>query len=438
MMHSRHLRNKFDFLRKIRHSGENKPEVAAAPLASHDPGDYVKKRLIRWSVATAAMTAVVSTIGLLMWHKSVTVIIDGEPQRVSGFLSTVSDALSASGISVGPRDSVTPNPDDVVAEGTRIDVRFGRPLEVKVEGRSTLFWTTETTIPAALRHINVPIAEGAQLYENVARPLSREGMTINITTPKKVTAVIAGISSTVHTSAPTVGHLLDEEKIQLGPYDHLKPSRDTVLTTGMTVTLDRIAVQERSRTEPVPFRTVTEEDPSLDAETTRVATEGQPGIRTIIEQVTVVNGRVESTSISSSSVTKAPVHAVIKIGTKTPSEPSSQTPSPSTTKRAERNSTPSPEESGSAQPSESRVGLDLSHESMWDRIAKCESGGHWNMNSGNGYYGGLQFHPKAWLGHGGTDFAIRPDYATREQQITVANRIFARHGLQPWNCRHVA
>nr|WP_268234569.1 transglycosylase family protein [Knoellia flava] len=75
---------------------------------------------------------------------------------------------------------------------------------------------------------------------------------------------------------------------------------------------------------------------------------------------------------------------------------------------------------------------------MWDRIAQCESGGNWSINTGNGYYGGLQFDIRTWLGAGGGDFASRADLASRAEQITVANRVYADRGLQPWGCAHAA
>ena len=75
---------------------------------------------------------------------------------------------------------------------------------------------------------------------------------------------------------------------------------------------------------------------------------------------------------------------------------------------------------------------------MWDRIAQCESGGNWSINTGNGYYGGLQFDRGSWLANGGADFASRADLASRAQQITVANRYYAKAGLGPWGCAHAA
>ena len=75
---------------------------------------------------------------------------------------------------------------------------------------------------------------------------------------------------------------------------------------------------------------------------------------------------------------------------------------------------------------------------MWDRIAQCESTGRWNINTGNGYYGGLQFSLATWRSVNGPDFAAYPHQASRAEQITVANRLYALRGLQPWGCRHAA
>lgn len=60
---------------------------------------------------------------------------------------------------------------------------------------------------------------------------------------------------------------------------------------------------------------------------------------------------------------------------------------------------------------------------MWDRIAACESGGNWAINTGNGYYGGLQFAQPTWVGAGGTKYAPRADLATRSEQIAVASKL---------------
>ena len=68
----------------------------------------------------------------------------------------------------------------------------------------------------------------------------------------------------------------------------------------------------------------------------------------------------------------------------------------------------------------------------WDRVASCESGGNWAINTGNGYQGGLQFSPGTWSGHGGGEFAPAAHLATKEEQIAVAERVLATQGKGAW------
>jgi hypothetical protein len=70
--------------------------------------------------------------------------------------------------------------------------------------------------------------------------------------------------------------------------------------------------------------------------------------------------------------------------------------------------------------------------SVWDDLAMCEASGNWAANTGNGYYGGLQFSLGTWTGYGGAEFAAYPHMATREEQIIVAERLRAARGYQPW------
>lgn len=71
-------------------------------------------------------------------------------------------------------------------------------------------------------------------------------------------------------------------------------------------------------------------------------------------------------------------------------------------------------------------------DSAWDRLAECESGGNWNINTGNGYYGGVQFSPSTWRAFGGGEFAPNAHHASREQQIVVAERTLAGQGWNAW------
>ncbi|MFC7161802.1 transglycosylase family protein [Aquipuribacter hungaricus] len=69
---------------------------------------------------------------------------------------------------------------------------------------------------------------------------------------------------------------------------------------------------------------------------------------------------------------------------------------------------------------------------VWDRLAQCEASGNWAINTGNGYYGGLQFYQPTWASFGGLEYAPRADLASREQQIAVAEKVLARQGWGAW------
>ncbi|MGA5546241.1 transglycosylase family protein [Mycobacterium sp. NPDC051198] len=68
----------------------------------------------------------------------------------------------------------------------------------------------------------------------------------------------------------------------------------------------------------------------------------------------------------------------------------------------------------------------------WDTVARCESGGNWAINTGNGYHGGLQFSPSTWSSNGGGEYAPNAYMATKEQQIAVAERVLAGQGKGAW------
>ena len=71
----------------------------------------------------------------------------------------------------------------------------------------------------------------------------------------------------------------------------------------------------------------------------------------------------------------------------------------------------------------------MANGSVWDRLAACEAGGNWAINTGNGYYGGLQFSLATWRGLGGSGL---PSDASREQQIALGQRLQAAQGWGAW------
>jgi LysM repeat protein len=70
--------------------------------------------------------------------------------------------------------------------------------------------------------------------------------------------------------------------------------------------------------------------------------------------------------------------------------------------------------------------------SVWDRVASCESGGNWHINTGNGYFGGLQFSAGTWRAYGGAAYASRADLASKTAQISIAERVLNSQGPGAW------
>ena len=91
-----------------------------------------------------------------------------------------------------------------------------------------------------------------------------------------------------------------------------------------------------------------------------------------------------------------------------------------------------PQESPSAAAPVSTAAPASSGGANWSAIAACESGGNWSANTGNGFYGGLQFTEQTWLGYGGGQYASSANQATEAQQIAVAERVLAGQGIGAW------
>ncbi|PKW27473.1 uncharacterized protein YabE (DUF348 family) [Phycicoccus duodecadis] len=356
----------------------------------------------------------VGSVGVAHFDKAVALSVDGTASSVHVLGSTVRDALDKQGISVGEHDVVVPGLDSPISDGDRISVRYGRKLVVTVDGVTREYWTTATTVDAALKDIGVR-ADGAVLTASRSLPLGRAGLSMSVSTPKDVTVAIGGKRRAVSTAAPKVSGVLGELNVSRNATDVVAPGLDTPVTDGMTIVFKRVTTKRVTTTEAIAFPVVKQQDASLAVGRSTIVTPGRQGRREVVRSQRFVDGRLAGTSVLSQKVLTRPVSQVVKVGTKV----AAAAPAPS---------------AGNT----SGAGLNLANEAMWDRIAQCESSGNWSINTGNGYYGGLQFNIPSWLANGGDDFASRPDLASRAEQITVANRYYAKAGLSPWGCASAA
>ncbi|MDO5533834.1 MAG: transglycosylase family protein [Propionibacteriaceae bacterium] len=255
-------------------------------------------------------------------------------------------------------------------------------------------------------------------------------------------------------SHPTVGAALGAAGVSVGQHDRVSPAFGTFLADGEIVTVTRAEVTHETTIVPLAFTTTEVKDSSLAKGERKVKTEGAEGTREDVTETITLDGVVQSSNVISQTVTKEPVNRVIRVGTKVAPKITSRSsertapakdkakksPKKESAKKSEKSDKVEKSEQSEQKDSSKKSSheINLARADMWDRIAKCESGGRWNINTGNGYYGGLQFNLGTWRSVNGTDFAAYPHQASRAEQITVANRLYAKRGLQPWGCRHAA
>ncbi len=454
-----------------------------------------KPILIAAAVVVALVAAIAGTMTAMA--KTVTVTVDGVSQTVTTLSGTVDGALSSAGITIGAHDSLAPAGRSTISDGSQIAVNRGRSFTAVIDGTERTVWTTATTVAAALAdlgeqasdfELSLPASAAVPLdglsvsaatlhtvtlslqpapaatqaavrsatsaaaakvnrtfaatgsvpaqvepveYTTSARTvgefLKAQGLTVAanqevtpaldtaladgtaisiVTLPTVTLTVGAGDVATVHSDATTVAGLLADKGIALGSYDEVSPAVDTPIVDGLKVAVTKVSYKTTTKTETVAQPADKQVgDSSMAAGTKKVVTKGHPGEVTVYYHTKIANGVAgEPVEVSRKTVTPA-VATVVHVGTKT------QAPSGSTAPAA--------------------IGANGVN---WDAVAQCESGQRWNINTGNGYYGGLQFDIRTWLGNGGGKYAPRADLATKEQQIEIANYVYAHRGLQPWGC----
>ena len=371
-------------------------------------------------ILAAAGTAIVLTggaVGATQLDKSVNLSVDGTASTAHVFGSTVADVLDDQGITVKPGDVVVPAADAPISDGQTVTVKYARMLTLTVDGKTRQLRTTETTVDGALLALGLR-GEGARLSVSRSQTIGRQGLAVSVVTPQAVTVTVDGKTTTKTIAAATVGEALTQLGVRVGKADKVNPPVTTPLTSGLKVAVQRVQTKDAKVTRPIAFGTTKKTSGNLYTDQTKVARAGVAGERTVTVRTSLVDGKVISTKEIASKVTKAPVDRILLVGTKSRPAAAPKTTTSTTTTR-----------------STSGAGLNLARAAMWDSIAQCESTGNWHINTGNGYYGGLQFLTSTWLAYGGGDFASRADLASREQQITVANRVYADNGTSQWQCK---
>lgn len=351
-------------------------------------------------------------------EKDVTVDYNGETIALSTYANDVEGALGKAGVEVADGDLVYPAPSEAVANGDTITVQTAKPVAVVVDGQEQELSSTASTVSELIGEMgSIPAA--AQVSADGETPIT-EGMTIDVTSPRIVTINDGGQVSFTEIAAATVGDALKARGVTIDSFDRVTPSLDAPLERGTEITIERVDVRNVTDREVIEAPVNYVDDPEAEAGTERVVEEGVDGERRVVTRTTFVNGEEAGSEVISEDEIRAATPTTIARGTKTAVSEASEA------------------DSGAVDSAESDTGNTgaaapaVANGGVWDSIAQCESGGDWSINTGNGFAGGLQFHPQTWAAYGGTAYAPTADQATREQQIAVAEKVQAAQGWGAW------
>lgn len=342
-------------------------------------------------INAAVVTALVGgTAAYTTFDNTVELSVDGRTRSVQTFGDTVGDVLAEEGIEVADRDVVVPSPSSSIREGMTISVRYARQVIVTLDGVERKVWTTALSVDEALDDLGIR-AQGAEVSVARSRGIGRSGLSFEVRTPKDVVLVADGEEREATTTALTVRNALRDLGVELGERDLVEPEPDERVVRGMEIEVKRVTVEEETETVPIEHEVETRTDDSMYEDESTVEQEGEDGeLRQVIE-VVYVDGEESDRRVVSEEVVTEPVDRIVVEGTKERPEPDPPT--------------------GDA--------------GVWDDLAQCESGGNWSINTGNGYYGGLQFSLQTWQAYGGTGY---PHENSKAEQIRIAEKVVAARG----------
>lgn len=347
-------------------------------------------------VAALLATLIVGGATAVARHKTVTIDVDGEMISLSTMSTDVDGALEAAGYEPGDKDLVAPAPGSDIADGETVVLRRARELTVTIDGEPEKIWTTALTVDDALQQMD--LAEDVHVSASRGERLPLEGTELEVALPKQVTVVDGAAPAAPMTlAAPTVGEFLEEAGMPLIEADTVTPGPDETVTDGTEIVVTRNRTEMRTETTDVEPPAERIEDPTMNMSRTVVENPGSPGVSDITWAVNLVNGE-EVGREKVDEVVEVPAQPkVVRVGAK----PGTEVP---------------PVENGA----------------IWDALAQCEATGNWAINTGNGYYGGVQFDQNTWERQGGLKYAPRADLATREEQIAIASVTQKSQGWGAW------
>ncbi|BBY31642.1 resuscitation-promoting factor [Mycolicibacterium sediminis] len=329
-------------------------------------------------------------------HKTVNLTVDGSTMTVSTMKTHVLDVVEENGFEVGDRDDLFPAADAAVEQSETIVLRRSRPLQISLDGRdSREVWTTASTVQEALSQLSMTDTAPAAASRGSRVPLA--GMSLPVVSPRTVQLDDGGAVRTVRVPAANVAGVLEAAGVPLQQSDTVVPPASAPVVENMRIEVTRVRVEKVTERMPLQPANHVIQDVDLNMSRQIVEDPGTPGTQDVTFAVARVNG-AETGRLPVANVVLVPARdGVTRVGAK----PGTEVPP-------------------------------VAMGATWDALSSCEAGGNWAINTGNGFYGGVQFDQNTWERNGGLRYAQRADLATREEQIAIAEVTRARQGWGAW------
>lgn len=329
-------------------------------------------------------------------YKTVTLTVDGSSVTVSTMKPHVIDVVRENGFDVGERDDLYPAANEPVEQSETIVLRRSRPLQISLDGQnSRQVWTTAATVQEALAQLSMTDTAPAAASRGSRVPLA--GMSLPVVGARTAQINDGGVITTVRFAAANVAGFLEAAGVPLQQSDSVVPAASSPVIDGMQIQVTRVRVSRVTQRVPLAPHDTVVPDVTMNMSRRVVEDPGAPGTQDVTFAVATVNG-VESGRLPVANVVIDPARdGLVRIGAK----PGTDVPP-------------------------------VLESAAWDALSSCEAGGNWAINTGNGFYGGVQFDQNTWERSGGLRYAQRADLATREEQIAIAEVTRTRQGWGAW------
>ena len=270
----------------------------------------------------AVSIALVAATWFIASRTHVTLVVGGHAESISTNSENVRELLQVEGITLDGSDRVVPPLATALADGMTVVVSPAPWVPDTLSGSSQASFSVNQ-VPAGVGVWTVEGASSGPAARIAAELVEASASAVDIGTSRVVSvrAVVAGKVHDVLTNARTTGELLSAMGITPGVHDRVRPPSSTPLHAGSTVVFERVRILTREFRRTIPFATRTLWTTALPIGRVDVISNGMAGLAYVTQRIVMVNGRVESTSITGERVARPPVDAVRRAGPASPTVP---------------------------------------------------------------------------------------------------------------------